>query len=314
VAEESYWAAQQRAAREALRADLVVATAAADVALAGISADERALLDEHAALETAARTSKNAAQRRARLALDRWFEEHRGARWDILQAKGQRCAEAVHLRNRLAGDVTTWDAAPLIKTDGLEVCLVSWGFLDPSSKELTLLGKLGSDIAEGHNILMPLLAESGKTTGLPAEQLAVVLAAFIREGGGMPGEGPTLADATDLSEKARELLGWLDGTAQACLRDEDRAGVLSPPGFWDLSALWVCIVSRYLAGAGLAEIAAEFGLYEGNVQRGLLKVVNLLEEWAVVCELRRDLVGLEQVRQLRLLREDVVVDSLYLRL
>lgn len=312
VAEESYWAQQQRAAREALCADLVTATAEAATAEAAISAEDAAMLAEHAALERTVATSKNAAQRRARLALDRWLEENRGARWEHLRAKGVRRTETRTRRDELAAQVAAWDAAPLVATDGLEGCLVRWGFLESTGGGLTLLGKMGSDIAEGHNILMPLLAESGKVTGLPAEQLAAVLAAFIRDGN--PNEGPTLADATDLTSQALELLGWLDGTAQACLRDEDRMGVLSPPGFWDLSALWVCIVSRYLAGAGLPEIAAEFGLYEGNVQRGLLKVVNLLEEWAVLCELRRDLVGLEQVRQLRLLREDVVVDSLYLRL
>lgn len=312
VAEESYWAQQQRAAREALRADLVVATAEAATAESGISAEDAALLAEHTALERAVATSKNAAQRRARLALERWLEENRGTHWEHLRTKGVRRAETQKRRDELAAQVAAWDATPLVVTDGLEECLIRWGFLDASSRGLTLLGKLGSDIAEGHNILMPLLAESGKVAGLPAEQLAAVLAAFIRDGN--PGEGPLLADATDLSKQAMDLLQWLDGTAQACLRDEDRAGVLSPTGFWDLSSLWVCIVSRYLAGAGLPEIAAEFGLHEGNVQRGLLKVVNLLEEWAVLCELRRDLDGLEQVRKLRLLREDVVVDSLYLRL
>jgi len=33
-----------------------------------------------------------------------------------------------------------------------------------------------------------------------------------------------------------------------------------------------------------------------------------------VCELRRDLVGLEKVRAFRFLRDEIVTDSLYLRL
>jgi hypothetical protein len=172
---------------------------------------------------------------------------------------------------------------------------------------------MGSDVAEGHNILMPLLAASGRAEVLTSAELPCVLAGFIREGGGRPGEGSSL-DAAGLRPEALAVLTWLDGQARACQADEDRARVLSPPDFWDLSALWVCVVSRYVAGAGLAEIAAEFDLFEGNVQRGLLKVANLLEEWAVLCELRRDLEGLERLRSLTLLRPDVVVDSLYLRL
>lgn len=312
VAEESYWASQQRDAREALRAELVVATAAASAATAAISADEGALLEEHAALERTVATTKNAPQRRARMALDRWIEENRGMRWDHLRAKGEQCAAAVAKRDGLAADVAAWDAAPLIATDGLEACLTRWGFLDGGGS-LTPLGTLGSDVAEGHNILMPLLAASGKATLLTSAELPCILAAFIREGGGRPGEGPSL-DAAGLRPEALSVLTWLDGAAHACQADEDRARVLSPPDFWDLSALWACVISRYMAGAGLAEIAAEFDLFEGNVQRGLLKVANLLEEWAVLCELRSDLEGLERLRSLTLLRSDVVVDSLYLRL
>lgn len=312
VAEESYWAAQQREAREALRAELAIATAVAAEAEAAITTEEAALLREHGTLQLAVTTSKNAAQRRARLALDRWLEENRGMRWDHLQEKGARRDAAKAKRDGLAADVTAWDAAPLIATDGLEACLARWGFLDVAGA-LTPLGLLGTDVAEGHNILMPLLAVTGKADGLTPAELPCVLAAFIREGGGPPGEGPTLGDA-GLRPEALDVLHWLDGQARICQTNEDRARVLSPPDFWDLSALWVCVVSRYVGGAGLAEIAAEFSLFEGNVQRGLLKVANLLEEWAVLCELRSDLAGLERVRGFTLLREDVVVDSLYLRL
>lgn len=315
VAEESYWASQQREAREALRAELVIAQAAAAEADAAITAEEAVLLREHETLQLAVTSSKNAAQRRARLALDRWIEENRGMRWDHMKEKWARHLEAKDKAERLAADVAIWDSAPLIATDGLEACLARWGFLSAAAGGgLTLLGQLGSDVAEGHNILMPLLAISGKADGLTPEELPCVLAAFIREGGGgRPGEGPTL-DAAGLRPEALDVLTWLDQTARGCQEDEDHARVLSPPDFWDLSALWVCVVSRYVAGVGLPEIAAEFDLFEGNVQRGLLKVANLLEEWATLCEMRSDLAGLERVRGFTLLREDVVVDSLYLRL
>jgi hypothetical protein len=95
---------------------------------------------------------------------------------------------------------------------------------------------------------------------------------------------------------------------------EERAGVSSPADFWRLSALWVAVTARWISGSGLTDIAAEFGLFEGNVQRGLLRVANILEEWTTVCELRRDLAGLEKIRAFRFLRDEIVTDSLYLRL
>jgi hypothetical protein len=313
VAEESYWAAQQREAREALRADAVVATAAAEAAAAAVTEAESALIAEHTALERAIVTSKNAAQRRARTALDRWLTDNGGPQWAFIKGKGARREETAARAATLTAEVARWDAAPLLSTGGMETCLVRWGFLTAEGG-LTPRGLLATDVNEGHPILMPLLADSGRVAALRAEELPCILAAFIREGGGgRPEEAPTL-DAACLRAEALGVLTWLDGEVGRFQREEDAAGVLSPPDFWDLSALWVCVVARWQAGAGLPVIAAEFGLFEGNVQRGLLKVANLLEEWAVLCELRRDLEGLERVRGLRFLREELVVDSLYLRL
>jgi superfamily II RNA helicase len=159
---------------------------------------------------------------------------------------------------------------------------------------------------------MSLLADSGKVSSLTAEELACVLAAFLQEGANND-KAPSLTDA-DLSKEALEALYWVDAVSIDCQKDEDKAGVFSPPGYWSLSALWVCVASRWLSGAGLTEIATEFDLFEGNVQRGLLRVANLLEEWGSVATLRQDLATLEKLSSLRFLRDEVIVDSLYLRL
>lgn len=314
VAEQSYWAAQQREAREALRSDSAKAIEAAAAAIAAISDADQALLEEHAGLERAVATSKNAAQRRARTALDRWLTDNGGARWERVKAAGARRAEAVTRRDRLTAEVAAWDAAPLVETGRLESCLERWGFVD--GETLTPLGIQATEVNEGHNILMPLLAaETGLMDRLTAEETACVLAGFLREGGGSAADdAPPSLDSAGLRTEALAALDWLDRRAQACQADEDRAGVMSPPEFWNLSSLWVCVTARWLAGAGLTEIATEFGLFEGNVQRGLMWVANLLEEWAAICELRRDLAALERVRGLRFLRDEVIVDSLYLRL
>jgi hypothetical protein len=48
------------------------------------------------------------------------------------------------------------------------------------------------------------------------------------------------------------------------------------------------------AGADLTQIATEFELFEGNVQRGLMRIANILEKWASLYEIRSDLEGLEK--------------------
>ena len=316
VAEQSYWAAQQREARAALGVEAASAVTSAATATEAVSAADDALLTEFAELGHTVATTKNAAQRRARTALDRWITDHAGAAWERVKLLGARRTEAIERRDRLAREVAAWDAAPLVETAGLMACLEKWGLVTEDGVGLTPIGINATEVNEGHNILMPLLAAtSGLVDGLPAEEMACVLAGFLREGGGSAADdAPPSLDSAGLSAGALAALEWIDRRALACQTDEDRAGVSSPRDFWSLSSLWVCVAARWLAGAGLTEIATEFGLFEGNVQRGLMRIANLLEEWGAICELRRDLAGLERVRGLRFLRDEVIVDSLYLRL
>ena len=62
----------------------------------------------------------------------------------------------------------------------------------------------------------------------------------------------------------------------------------------------------------IAQIAGEFELFEGNVQRGLNRVGNLLDEWTSIATLRKDLTTLEKLGELRFTVPGG--DSLYLRL
>jgi superfamily II RNA helicase len=195
--------------------------------------------------------------------------------------------------------------------DSHEECLTRWGFLD-STGAITPLGFAATEVNEGHCLLVPVLAESGKCADLTGEEIACILAGFLREGGGR--EDAPAIDDFDLRPQVIEVLDWIDGTARAMQVDEDRLRIFSPIEFWGLSPTWVGIVSQWIAGAGLSEIATTFDMFEGNVQRGLMRVANLLEEWCAVAELRKDLAMLEKLRALRFLRNEIIVDSLYLRL
>jgi hypothetical protein len=350
IVEQSYWAVQQAGTRRSLAAEIQTATATAAAAAAAVTDADRALIAAYTDVSAGVHGKKNAALRRAQGALAEWLSENGGAVFERAKAKVARAAEATVARDRLTAQAAAWDEAPLLSLGPQEACLEKWGFLTgtlpsqlPSPYPLLsdlgltstetpypLLSDLGcastetpypllSDLGcastetnEGHGILMPLLAVSGRCAPLTAEEIACVLAGFLREGGGSDKQ-PSI-EAAGLRTEVTDVLYWIDETARACERDEDAAHVLSPSGFWDLSPLWVCVAARWIAGAGLSAIAAEFDLFEGNVQRGLLRIANLLEEWGSVATLRRDLATLEALGSLRFLRDEVVVDSLYLRL
>jgi hypothetical protein len=160
---------------------------------------------------------------------------------------------------------------------------------------------------------MALLAESALLTPptATAADIAIVLAAFSREAAGPEEEQPAVADL-EVSPAARVALEWLGATADRMFRDDTTA----PPDYWSLNTMWPAIVARWLDGAPVATLATEFGLFEGNILRGLLKIANLLDEWSAVATLRTDLATLEALAAFQLLagRDDIVVDSIYLRL
>ena len=190
------------------------------------------------------------------------------------------------------------------------------GFLEKGAEgtfALTPLGLLATEVNEGHTLLMPLLATSEKCKDLTGSEIACILAGFLREGGGQEEESANIYEV-GLRSDVTDVLTWIDGQARALEREEDRLRYFSPTGFWDLSPLWVCVTARWIAGVGLTQLATEFEMFEGNIQRGLLRIANLLEEWGSLATLRRDLPMLEKLGALRFLRDEIVVDSLYLRL
>ena len=86
--------------------------------------------------------------------------------------------------------------------------------------------------------------------------------------------------------------------------------------YWAVGAQWVEVAARWLAEEPAAHICADFGLYEGNLIRGILKLSNLVEEFVSLATFKGDvkvLAALDGVGA-RLVRDVAVPDSLYLRL
>ena len=329
IAGSSYWAVQQRASRAAMGTELARLDARVVAAEGGIPAGLEAALIEKATLTATVAQSVNAKRKKAQAALARWDVDHEDdvpkGQWPVVERAWATLQEVRREASALRTQIAEWDAAPLLSLTTQESALVRWGFMTGAatdtpltgrdSHRLTLLGRTATEINEGHPILMALLAESGlltpQTSDATAADIAIVLAAFSREAAGPEEEQPAVADL-EVSPAARAALEWLGATADRMFRDDTTA----PPEYWSLNTMWPAIVARWLDGAPVATLATEFGLFEGNILRGLLKIANLLDEWSAVATLRTDLATLEALSAFQLLagRDDIVVDSIYLRL
>jgi superfamily II RNA helicase len=302
LANSSYWAQQQKELRKSLGKDLERLTSVLSVAEGRLSAEEKEALETKAVLEARVAESVNAKRKKADAELRKWIADT--PQRLVSPDNAKIYAELLDLRREhreLATSIEKWDARPLLNLAPLRACLDEWGFDRTAATECN----------EGHLILGPLLAESKRLDVLTPEEAVCVLAAFMSEGA--ESTELTLEDSK-LSKEALDVFYWLDDTRKACQACEDHHRVHSPPKFWALSTLWPCIASRWLAGYGLTEIAVEFGLFEGNVQRGLLRLSNILDEWKAMAEIRNDLATLERFGSLRILRDELITDSLYLRM
>ena len=85
---------------------------------------------------------------------------------------------------------------------------------------------------------------------------------------------------------------------------------------WNLCLTWVGPMWRWMEGDSVAQICSDYGIYEGNLIRSVLKLQSMLEEWramATYCQHTDVLQRFEKAHEL-LLREAVIQDSLYLHL
>jgi superfamily II RNA helicase len=92
--------------------------------------------------------------------------------------------------------------------------------------------------------------------------------------------------------------------------------VRSNPEFWVVHTYWIEILYRWMNGEDITVLCQDYGVYEGNFTKAILKVANVAEEWMNVATLKQDLETLERLRDIRpkLVRGIVVPDSIYLRL
>jgi superfamily II RNA helicase len=180
--------------------------------------------------------------------------------------------------------------------------------------ELTPLGIMATEVNEGHAVLMAQAYQQGLLSKLGPEEILAVLMAFTEESGrDMPA-----VNSLDVPRPVTDALWDIHGLAEENQRLERSVGAPRPPrdSYWELNTTWVEPVWRWLQGATIQQLCADYDCYEGNLMRILAKCGNLLEEWRSLATLATDTEMLEKMRGLEaaITRGAGASDSLYLRL
>ncbi len=312
---DSYWNQQQAGLERQLEDERAAIQGRIDGL--GLTAERIVELAVRFDLESKVRGTVNAARKEAQRALDHWKNRHMGAVWEnAYTAMGQY--------NKLVADRTTVERqlAELraVRTDPAELLkvrldyLIGRGFLagDVAAPTLTPKGQMATEVNEGHPLVLVEAYERGVFSGLTGDEIVCVLGCFMAERQAMEGEEMTFADLTVGDAVKRACAGVVEVSEYLWEAEVASSGA----DYWAVGAQWVEVAARWLADEPAAHICADFGLYEGNLIRGILKLSNLVEEFVSLATFKGDVAALEALTgaTARLVRDVAVPDSLYLRL
>ena len=266
-------------------------------------------MEERERLEEALKNSVNAAKKKAQQAMEQWKNTHQGPAFALQWAKykeGKKLLQDLAASNAEVASLENFQGTvtPLLSV------LQDTGFLE--GEALTDLGVLATELNEGNPLLMSMGYTKGLLTSLSGEEIVAFLCAFLTEG---KEEGPQLKNLK-IPSSVCDALYDLDSFVDLFMGAEKKHGVVSPYGYWSLNSYWIEPVWRWLGGEGISAICDDYGLYDGNFMRVVLKVANLLEELTAMATHTKDVETLAKLEGLqgKLVRDVAVPESLYLRI
>jgi len=319
ILKDSYWFEQRRITTDIVKKELVIMEADYEKQRSTLTDAEFADLQERYRLEGVNKVAQNAARKEAQRALDSWKNKHLGPKWDA----GYKL---VPLLDRLSKSIASkkLDVESLSSVDSMVEprvhFLIKAGFmkdvtdLDSVTKDnLTLRGILATEVNESHSLLTAEMYAQGLLKDCSAEVILTVLSSFINEKFGE--EQPTQLSDLNVPTEITDILRTVDGLAAKFQSMEESLGI-PYDNYWALSLGCVEPVWRWLNGESSGQLCADYGVYEGNLMRVVLRIANIADEWinlATYCE-DTEMVTLMTAVKSGLLRDIAVTDSLYLRI
>jgi superfamily II RNA helicase len=279
---------------------------------------------ERQAIEQRISSSQNAKKKAAQRELLAWQADHGEKSWNHLydqwlklsKTQGE-CQTLRCVYEDLVACVENVNRAlPQIERR-LDV-LQGYGFVTEDGV-LTSRGQLASEIHEGHPFLMVDLFQrlQGTVPSLPT--LLSILSLFLGEAGEREDvEGNIAPEKLSVSRDVRDEIMRIIQDSDKGYRAELAAGLPDDRPYWTLSTEWVEPVTQWITHPDLIlpKLAVDYGLFEGNIQRALMKLMGLVEEFRALCQLSGAvewLTVLEGAQEM-VMRGVVVAESLYLRL
>jgi len=309
LVENSYWYRQVQGEMEERKKTLVGLQKDLDaIVLTQTQVDECKAREE---AEEKAKTSVNKAKKDAQRKLEALKETQSGPNWTMIWNRYQSYKTLTNTIQEEQKNLTNLQSIHRTMVEPTLDLLRGWGFLTETN-ELTELGVLGSEINEGHPILMAKAFEQGVWKDMTHVDFVQFLAGFLQEG--KTSEEPHPNDLR-LSQSVRNALNYVDELAFTYQKDEE-VKQMGSPEFWEIHTKWIEPLQKWVEGEDAAVICSDYELYSGNFIRSVLKVGNMVDEWISLATFTKSVELLQMLEGLRekLIREIAKPESLYLTL
>ena len=324
--EQSYWYQQRLGQIGQTTKEIAALQTKKETLVANLPEDLLVLCDQKLAFEAAIRNAAGNKYKKIQQEFAKWTTLHAGPR--LITGLAQY--EALRLCTKELADTTAYDVE--LRTHANKIAepvafLRATGYLKESPDEaprglkdldktdLTLKGTLATEINEGHPILMTELFLSKKAHALDGPCLVTLLSVFLED---FNKDLSLRPDKLDIPGSIIDILYFLNTEANRLGDLEYKLGAAQSEDAWNLSLQWTEPVFQWITNPEIpmATICTDYGLFEGNFVRGLLKLANLLDEWlslATFCEHTDQIEKITAVKGL-IVRDLVLPESLYLRL
>ena len=282
-----------------------------------ITQDELDAVQQKFDLEQQLSSLTNAKKKKVELQLIRWKDENTGPKWERAIKLYDEIRSIQRELNKLSESLTV-----LLDTSTDVECkirvLETAGFLKPldnpkahTKDSLTTIGVLATELNESDSLLISQFYLTSAAKKLEPIELLAVIAACIVDG--KDDNSITLNDVNVPKSVKDSLLEINDIWDN--LRKIERLQK-SVESDWKMSVSWIGPLWDWMHGEAVSTICSNYGIYEGNLIRSVLKLQNMLDEWRSMATFCQDTDILEKFKDAHtlLLRETVIQDSLYLHL
>jgi superfamily II RNA helicase len=318
IMRDSYWYEQRRVTIVCIKKELLDLETDFKKQRGLLSDSEFDQLKERYKLEAENKVAVNAKRKETQRALDTWKNKHLGPKWE----DGYKLLPALDRMEKMIlskqQDLVDFEKVDYIVEPRISF-LVEGGFLQNvtdlnsvTKDNLTLRGILATEVNEAHSLLTAEIYAIGLMKDLSAEIILCILSACINEK--IVDDAPSV-EQLDVPDSVIAVLKEVHALASKFKTIESRCNV-PYDNYWDLSTSCIEPVWRWLNGESSAVICNDYGIYEGNLLRVVLRVSNIADEWISLANYCEDTEMVAKMTALKstLLRDIAITDSLYLRI